>query len=84
MLLLVVKGAQSYEWLCTYNGVTHPTFKEACSARVFLVMTGNGTMHLMRLLSGLLQISSDNSLLQCFYSARLVASISSLKKFGGC
>jgi hypothetical protein len=32
MLLMVVKGAKSYEYLCTYNGTTHSTFKEACNA----------------------------------------------------
>jgi hypothetical protein len=38
MLLLVVKGAQSYECLSMYNDITHGTFKEACNARVFLVI----------------------------------------------
>jgi len=36
MLLLVVKGAQSYDDVRTYNGVLHPTFKDACSARGLL------------------------------------------------
>jgi hypothetical protein len=36
MLLMVVKGAQSYEYLRTYNGITHSTFKEACNARGLL------------------------------------------------
>jgi hypothetical protein len=33
MLLLIVRGPQSYEALHTYNGVAHPTFQEACNAR---------------------------------------------------
>jgi len=36
MLLLVVKGARSYEELRTYNGRVFPTFKLACSARGLL------------------------------------------------
>jgi hypothetical protein len=36
MLLMVVKGAQSYEYLHTYNGVAHSTFKEACNTRGLL------------------------------------------------
>jgi hypothetical protein len=36
MLLLIVKGAQSYEYLHTYNNITPPTFKEACNARGIL------------------------------------------------
>jgi ATP-dependent DNA helicase PIF1 len=32
ILLLIVKGAQSYKSLHTYNNITHPTFKEACNA----------------------------------------------------
>jgi hypothetical protein len=36
MLLLIVKGTLSYESLCTYNNITHPTFKEACNARGLL------------------------------------------------
>jgi hypothetical protein len=36
MLLLVVKGAQIYELLRTYNGNIYPTFKEACNARALL------------------------------------------------
>jgi hypothetical protein len=31
MLLLAVKGAQSYSSLHTYNNITYATFKEACS-----------------------------------------------------
>jgi hypothetical protein len=36
MLLMVVKGAQSYEYLHTYNGVAHSTFKEACNTQGLL------------------------------------------------
>lgn len=36
MLLLVVKGARSYEELRTYSGRVFPTFKLACSARGLL------------------------------------------------
>ncbi|XP_066316197.1 uncharacterized protein [Miscanthus floridulus] len=36
MLLLVVRGAQSYEDVRRYNGVLYPTFKLACSARGLL------------------------------------------------
>jgi hypothetical protein len=36
MLLLVVRGAQSYEALRTYNNITHPTLKEAYNARGLL------------------------------------------------
>jgi hypothetical protein len=32
MLLLIVKGADSYEALRTYNNITYPTFKEDCNA----------------------------------------------------
>ena len=32
LLLTVVKGPQSYEWLRTVNGVLHPSFKAACIA----------------------------------------------------
>ena len=32
MLLLVVRGVQSYEDVRRYNGVLYPTFKLACSA----------------------------------------------------
>lgn len=36
MLLMVVKGAQSYEDLKTYNGITYSTFREACNAHGLL------------------------------------------------
>ncbi|XP_039772144.1 uncharacterized protein LOC120640381 [Panicum virgatum] len=36
MLLMVVKGAQSYDDLKTYNGSLHPTFKAARAARGLL------------------------------------------------
>jgi hypothetical protein len=36
MLLLVVKGAKSYEDVRRYNGVLYPTFKLACNARGLL------------------------------------------------
>src|SRR6266498_5146133 len=36
MLLLIVKGAYSYEELRTHNNVLFPTFKEACKARGLL------------------------------------------------
>jgi hypothetical protein len=36
MLLMVVKGAQSYNDVKTYNGITHATFKEACNTRGLL------------------------------------------------
>jgi hypothetical protein len=36
MLLLIVKGAQSYESLRTYNDITYATFKEACNAHSLL------------------------------------------------
>jgi hypothetical protein len=36
MLLLIVKGAHSYQSLRTYNNITYATFKEACNARVLL------------------------------------------------
>ena len=36
MLLLTVKGAQSYEDLRKHNGVLHRTFKEACKAHGLL------------------------------------------------
>ena len=32
LLLTVVKGATSFEVLQTYNGVTYPTFRQACLA----------------------------------------------------
>jgi hypothetical protein len=36
MLLMIVKGATSYEDLRTYNGTVYQTFKEACAARGLL------------------------------------------------
>jgi hypothetical protein len=36
MLLLVVKGAQSYDSVRTYNNITYSTFKEACNVRGLL------------------------------------------------
>jgi hypothetical protein len=36
MLLLLVKGTQSYKDLRTYNDVIFPSFKEACAARGLL------------------------------------------------
>jgi hypothetical protein len=36
MLLLIVKGACSYEFLRTYNNTAYSTFKEACQARGLL------------------------------------------------
>src|SRR6266513_1982124 len=36
MLLMIVKGAQTYEDIRTYNGVVYQTFKEACAARGLL------------------------------------------------
>jgi hypothetical protein len=36
MLLMIVKGAKSYEDLRTYNNMLHPTFKEACKAHGLL------------------------------------------------
>ena len=36
MLVMVVKGAQSYESLRTYDHILHPTFKEACRAHGLL------------------------------------------------
>src|SRR5438105_13953126 len=36
MLLMIVKGAPTYEDIRTYNGVVYQTFKEACAARGLL------------------------------------------------
>ena len=36
MLLMIVKGATSYEDIRTYNGTIYQTFKEACTARGLL------------------------------------------------
>ena len=36
MLLLIIKGACSYEAIRTYNNILFPTFKEACKARGLL------------------------------------------------
>jgi hypothetical protein len=36
MLLLIVKGAKSYEHLWTYNDTTYASFKQACNARGLL------------------------------------------------
>jgi hypothetical protein len=36
MLLMIVKGAISYEDLRTHNGTVYQTFKEACAARGLL------------------------------------------------
>src|SRR5438105_1000053 len=36
MLLLIIKGACSYEVIRTYNNILFPTFKEACKARGLL------------------------------------------------
>jgi hypothetical protein len=36
ILLMTVKGAQSYEDVRTYEGITYPTFKAACNARGLL------------------------------------------------
>jgi hypothetical protein len=36
MLLLIVKGVESYESLRTYNNNIYATFKEACNARGLL------------------------------------------------
>lgn len=36
MLLMAVKGAQSYEDIRTYEGITYPTSKAACNARGLL------------------------------------------------
>jgi hypothetical protein len=36
MLLFIIKGAQSYEALRTYNNTTYTTFKEACNTRGLL------------------------------------------------
>jgi hypothetical protein len=33
---MIVKGAQSYEDLRTYNGTTYNSFREACNARGLL------------------------------------------------
>jgi ATP-dependent DNA helicase PIF1 len=33
MLLFIVKGAQRYEALHTYNNITYATFKEVCNTR---------------------------------------------------
>ena len=33
---MIVKGAQTYEDIRTYNGVLYQTFKEACQARGLL------------------------------------------------
>lgn len=49
MLLMVVKGACSFEELRTYNRTTYKTFKEACASRGLLVMIQSGTLHLKRL-----------------------------------
>jgi hypothetical protein len=40
LLLTVVKGAQSYEDVRTYDGTVHPTFKAACLARGLLENDG--------------------------------------------
>jgi hypothetical protein len=67
MLLLVVKGAQSYECLRTHNDITHSTFKEACNERGLL--TNNKEWYNAFDETGpLLQINLDTSSLQCFYS----------------
>lgn len=36
MLLMVVKGAQSFEDIHTFQCVSHTTFKEACASRGLL------------------------------------------------
>lgn len=36
MLLMIVKGAQSYEDIRTYNGTVYKTFKQTCAARGLL------------------------------------------------
>jgi hypothetical protein len=36
MLLFIVRGAQNYEALHTYNNITYATFKETCNARGLL------------------------------------------------
>jgi hypothetical protein len=36
MLLLIAKGAKSYEHLRTYNDITYSTFKQTCNARGLL------------------------------------------------
>ena len=36
MLLMIVKGAKTYEDIHTYNGVVYRTFKEACATRGLL------------------------------------------------
>ena len=36
ILLMTVKGAQSYEDVRTYNGIIYPTFRAACNARGLL------------------------------------------------
>src|SRR6266540_973978 len=61
MLLLIVKGACSYEALRTHNNVLFPTFKEACKARGLL---------LTKLPLGQHPVSLDIFLLLYFYSVR--------------
>jgi hypothetical protein len=51
---------------------------------VFLVITKNSTMPLLKLQIGLLEVSLDNFLRRCFYFVRLAMSLSSLRRFGDC
>jgi len=36
LLLTVVKGFQSFKEVCTFDGITHPTYKAACLAHGLL------------------------------------------------
>lgn len=61
MLLMIVKGAQSYEDIRTFQNVVHSTFKML-----------SGTVDLKRHQCGPHHISLDIYLLPCYFSAILI------------
>lgn len=75
MLLMIVKGAQSYADMRTFNGVVYATYREACEARG--ILEGDNEWHL--LFDEAIQIASSYQLRQLFVIVVLFCSVSNVR-----
>lgn len=75
MLLMIVKGAQSYPDIRTYNGVIYETYREACEARG--ILEGDNEWHL--LFDEAIQSASSYQLRQLFVTVVLYCSVGDVR-----
>jgi len=78
ILLGVVRGARSFEYLCSVDGVVQPTFKLACLAMGLLDDDNEWGMALTEASAW-----SDASEMRCLFATILIfCEVQSLKSFG--